>query len=160
MKRVRRLAFCIIAVGVGSCAPAQKAQVDVIPLEASDRSAKQPGCSMPVLYSEPSRIFRKTTIIEGWGALGHEGEILDSAKKSACEVGADALLILTDRNQVGKKKLLYGVGANGKEREDTPAVMDNGEAEFIRDAEHTPGIGEPNHSGCYIDAVAIVYGNK
>lgn len=160
MNGVRRLAFCIIAVGVCSCTPAQQAQIDVIPLEASDHSAKQPGCSMPVLYSEPSRIFRKTTIIEGWGALGDEGEILESAKKSACEVGADALLILTERNQVGKKKLLYGVGANGKEREDTPAVMDNGEADFIRDAEHTPGIGEPNHSGCYIDAVAIVYGNK
>jgi hypothetical protein len=160
MNRVRRLAFCIVALGVCSCAPAQKAQIDVIPLEASDHSAKQPGCSMPVLYSEPRGMFRKTTIIEGWGALGHEDEMLELAKKSACEVGADALLILTERNQVGKKKLLYGIGANGKEREDTPAVMGNGEAEFIRDAEHKPGVGEPNHAGCYVDAVAIVYGKK
>jgi len=160
MTRVSRLVFCILAAGVGACAPVQKEQIDVIPLEASDRSAKGPGCSMPVLYAEPIGIFRKTTIIEGWGALGSENEMLESAKNRACEVGADALLILTDRNQVGTKKLLYGVSANGKEREDTPAVMDNGEADFIRDAEHTPGVGERNHSGCYIDAVAIVYGKK
>lgn len=159
MNWVRRLAFCILTAGVG-CAPVQKDQIDVIPLQASNRSAKEPGCSMPVLYSEPTGIFRKTTIIEGWGALGHESEMLESAKNSACEVGADALMILADRNQVGTKKLLYGVGASGKEREDNPAVMDNGEADFIRDAEHTPAVGEPNHSGCYIDAVAIVYGKR
>ncbi|MGD0074849.1 MAG: hypothetical protein ABSD31_10990 [Candidatus Binataceae bacterium] len=75
-------------------------EVTVAEMEPSGRPAKPPNCTMPVLYSDPTTVYRKIAIIDARGVPGtEEKDMLPAVIRKACETGADALVIVTSRAQ-------------------------------------------------------------
>lgn len=72
----------------------------VTEIQPSGRPSKPPGCDMPVLRQEPATDYTRIALIEGTGSVyGNEDKVLPLVKRRGCEVGADALLILTSTKE-------------------------------------------------------------
>jgi hypothetical protein len=154
----RRLFFSLVlSTGcAGLCADSPT--VTVSQIEPYEHSAKPSDCSIPVLYSEPKGKFRKIAIIEGWDDPEHRAELFTAIIRSACETGADALLIIADRAQTSER-LVYDPSNEEPGAAGNPsAEVDTGQA-IIR-KEHTARIGEAGHAGYYIDAYAFVLNSQ
>jgi hypothetical protein len=111
---------------------------------------------MPVLTSEPTVPYNQVAIIDVWADISkNEAGVLPELKRRACATGAQALLILNAKSQ-DVKSLLYGATPNETETQVTSANNTPNQAgQYIKMMEHTRRIGEPGHSGFYVDAVAI-----
>jgi hypothetical protein len=146
-------------VGVAGCwSGARPTEVMVSQVSTEVHPAKPPDCNMPILTAEPTVAYKQVAIVEAWADITKKGkDVLPELKRKACATGAQALLILNAKSQ-DVKSLLYGATPNSTETEVTAANNTPNQAgQYIQMMEHTRRIGEPGHSGFYIDAVAIDY---
>ena len=94
------LACALLSAGCTHAVIHGPPEVTVAEMEPSGRAAKDPNCTMPVLYSEPTTEYRKVALIDALAAPGTtEKEMLPSIVRKACETGADALVIVTSKAQ-------------------------------------------------------------
>lgn len=150
-------AFAVAAAG---CSQQRPTSVMVTQVSDVIHPAKAPDCKMPILTEEPAARYQQVAIVEAWADLTDTAAtVLPKLRRKACATGADALLILNSKKQ-DVKSLLYGADPNRTETEVTASNDSSNQAgEYIQMMEHTRRIGEPGHSGFYIDAVAIDYDN-
>jgi hypothetical protein len=128
----------------------------VSPLATLSKPAKGDGCAMRVLAGEPSNPYHQIAIVEGWGEVGQESEVLRAVRNKACETGADALLVVTGNSQFHREQV-YGVTPNRLAEEVWGASANYEPGHYINEKEYKPQIGEFGHSGYYLDTVAIVF---
>lgn len=91
------LALLVVASATSACHRVLNlpTQVTVTEIEPSDRAARSPDCTLPVLRSAPKEKFLKIAIIEGVGDVyGDESKVMPAVIRKACETGADAILIV------------------------------------------------------------------
>jgi hypothetical protein len=120
-----------------------------------DRPPKPANCVMTVLHTEPLTDHRRIAIVEAWGAVGQEEEVLATLKSTGCETGADALVIVEDQSQANAATAKFGLPETTQEEEDKMDLTQG--QRHKRDV--APAIGEAGHPGYYLDSVAIVYDN-
>ena len=160
-ERIRILTLCMylsMTIGLAACAGhfAADPEVTVSQIEPSGHAVKAADCSMDVLYSEPTVAFRKIAIVEGWADSNvQRGDLFEAIKRAACGTGADALLVISDRAQTTHRSVYDPDNEQPGEAGDNSASEDKGKA--ILEKEHVSKIGEPGHSGYYIDTVAVVF---
>ena len=118
-----------------------------------DRPPKSDNCFMPVLQTEPLTDHRRIAIVEAWGAVGQEDQVLAALKNKGCETGADALVVVEDRSQANPAIAKFGLPESTRDEE---ARSDLSQGQRYK-KELTPQIGEAGHPGYYLDSVAIVY---
>jgi hypothetical protein len=95
-------------------------------------------------------------MVEAWGAVGQEDQVLAALKSSGCETGADALVIVADQSQVNPATARFGLPESTQQEEDKSDLTQSERYE-----KHiTPAIGKAGHPGYYLDSVAIVYDQK
>ena len=151
---------CKLIVVVIACLVAAGCASQPIPPKASftqtatfDRPPKPAECYMPVLQTEPLTDHRRIAIVEAWGAVGQEEQVLTALKSSGCETGADALVIVEDQSQANPAAAKFGLPETTQDEE---AKMDLTQGQRHK-KDVTPAIGEAGHPGYYLDSVAIVY---
>lgn len=150
-------AFALVAL-LGGCATHgyRPPQVSITQLETFTRPAKEPDCSMPVLYDEPKSKYRKIAIVEGWaGSVDQQTELLEAIKRKACETGADALLIIQQTSQTTNSLLDSGEIQSGDEEPAKRSGLDIATRRQMSD--HFTQQGERAYRGYYIDAAATIY---
>jgi len=108
---------------------------------------------MTVLYTEPLTEHRRIAIVEAWGAVGQEEQVLTALKSTGCQTGADALVIVENQSQANAATAKYGLPETTQEEE---SRMDLTQGQRHK-KEVTPAIGEAGHPGYYVDSVAIEY---
>ena len=149
--------FSALAISAAGCATVTKKtlQVDLTQLAPYVHAAKPPNCAMPVMESMPIGDYKQVAIVEAWGSLADETpDLLPALTRRACEAGADALVIINSQHQ-DIKHLLYAATPNETFNEASKTNSFAAPGDYMRAAEHTRRIGEAEHSGFYIDAVAI-----
>src|SRR5712692_9045591 len=123
-------------------------QVAITQLGPYVNAAKDPGCKMPVLGAMPLANYTQVAIVEAWADLKDDQEqVLPALKRKACETGADALVILNSRHQ-DIKQLLYQATPNEQMNETTQQDVLAGQADYIKEMEHTRRIGEAGTTAC------------
>jgi hypothetical protein len=157
---VRRLplaaAILALAVAAGCSTHHDPPQVMVTPLTEYTSAAKGQGCAMPVLVGNPARTYKQIAIVEGWGDVDQGPEVIEAARRRACETGADALVVVTGKAQRVTKQL-YGVTPNDTADAAISGGSDVKHGQYIHQQEYRPAPGEAGHTGYYLDTVAIVY---
>ncbi len=146
------LAFAwLSAAGCASVPPPPKASFTQT--ANFDRPPKPADCYMPVLQTEPLTNHRGIAIVEAWGAIGQDEQVLAALKSRACETGADALVIVEDQSQADSKIAKFGLPESTLDEE---AKMDLTQGQRYK-KDLVPEIGQAGHPGVYLDSVAIVY---
>ncbi len=150
--------LAVLSLGAAGCSTQRPTEVMVSQVSPDVDPAKPPDCNMPILTSEPTVRYKQVALIDVWADITKkQTDVLPELKRKACATGAQALLILNAKSQ-DVKSLLYGATPNETETEVTSANSTPNQAgQYIQMMEHTRRIGEPGHSGFYIDAVAIDY---
>jgi hypothetical protein len=109
---------------------------------------------MTVLYTEPLTDHRRIAIVEAWGAVGQEEQVLATLKSTGCQTGADALVIVEDQSQANPATAKFGLPESTQDEEE--------KMDLTQGQRHkkylAPAIGEAGHPGYYLDSVAIEYG--
>ena len=149
--------FFMLAMSATGCATVTKKtlQVDITQLAPYVHAAKAPNCTMPVMESMPIGDYKQVAIVEAWGSLADETpDLLPALTRRACEAGADALVIINSQHQ-DIKHLLYAATPNETFTEASKKSSFAAPGDYMRAMEHTRRIGEAEHNGFYIDAVAI-----
>lgn len=130
--------------------PAPSATVS--PMTSYMLPAKAPGCAVQVLDTMPLARVRQLALIDAWGdQQASDTDLLPVLKSKACEVGADAVVITSDKSQ--------------HEGEQLPGYDDkvgsniNNKAANVSKRTHDPTVGEPGHGGHYMSGVAIAFTN-
>lgn len=129
--------------------------VEVSPLAQYRNPAKPLDCDMEVLLVEPVRRYTKIAIVEGWADENEHDKLINALRRRACKTGADALLVSDQRGQSTPLHLYRATPNDLSEEVSSGANLEPGY--YLHKEEHIPKIGEPGHSGFYIDATAIVY---
>jgi len=155
--RIPIAAATLMLLGLGGCSTHHDPpQVMVTPLTDYTSAAKGPECAMPVLVGPPPRTYKQIAIVEGWGNLDQGAEVIEAARRSACETGADALMIVTGKSQKVVKNL-YDATPNDTADAANSGGSDVRHGQYIHQQEYQPAPGEAGHTGYYLDTVAIVY---
>jgi hypothetical protein len=143
-------AIQLAIVGCASSIPPPEATVS--PLSATMRPAKAPYCPMPLLYERPVSAYKQLAIVDAWGdETAKDSEVMRVLKRKACEAGADAVVITSNKKQEEGDLLPgYGPGAHTEVNGEQAGVN-------VSQREHAPTIGELGHSGHYISGIAIIY---
>lgn len=122
----------------------------VSPMTSSMRPAKAPNCPLQVLYSMPPASIQQLALIDTWGdEEASDSDLLPDLKKSACEIGADAVVITSDKSQHEGDQL--------EGYDDKVGSNINNKAANVSQRMHDPTVGEVGHKGHYLSAVAIVF---
>jgi hypothetical protein len=150
--------FGALVISASGCSTARTPmQVSVTQLAPYVNAAKDPSCMIPVLNTMPAGTYTQIAIVEAWADLKDtNNDVLPALQRKACETGADALVILNSTHQ-DIKQLLYQASPNEQLNETTQKDVYADQGAYIREMEHTRGLGEAGHNGLYIDAVAITY---
>ena len=157
--RMRR-AVALVAIVVVECMFAAACALPAAPPKASftqtdafDRPPKPDGCSMPVLNTEPLTAHRRIAIVEAWGAVDQQDQVLAALKSKGCETGADALVVVEGQSQLNPHIAQFGLPETVESEEEK---MDKTQGQRHKN-DIAPAIGETGHPGYYLDSVAIVY---
>ena len=141
---------CLLVAG---CASKPAPRASFTQTATFDRPPKPADCFMTVLYTEPLTEHRRIAIVEAWGAVGQEEQVLAALKSTGCQTGADALVIVEDQSQANAATAKFGLPETTQEEE---SRMDLTQGQ--RHKKYlAPAIGEAGHPGYYLDSVAIVY---
>jgi hypothetical protein len=141
----------VAAAGCASQPPPPKASFTQT--ATFDRPPKPADCFMPVLGTEPLTDHRRIAIVEAWGAVGQENQVLLALKGSGCETGADALVMVEDQSQTNPAIAKFGLPESTQDEEDKTDLTQG--QRYKKDL--PPEIGQAGHPGYYLDSVAIVY---
>jgi hypothetical protein len=124
----------------------------VSPMTSTMRPAKGPNCPLQVLYSMPSNSIQQLALIDTWGdEEANDADLLPELKGKACEIGADAVVITSDKSQHEGDQL--------PGYDDKVGSNINNKAANVSQRTHDPTVGEVGHKGHYLSAVAIVFTN-
>jgi hypothetical protein len=86
--------------------------VTVAQIEASGHPAKDPNCPMPILHNDPLADFRKVAIIEAVGnVFAKETDVMPVVTRKACEIGAEAIIIVASKSQTSENLTGYYINA-------------------------------------------------
>jgi hypothetical protein len=142
---------CLLAASCASVPPPPSASFTQT--ATFDRPPKPDDCFMPLLQREPLTDHRRIAIVEAWGAVGQEDQVVASLRSKGCETGADALVIIEGQSQADSHIAKFGLPESTQDEE---AKMDMTQGQrYYKDL--PAGIGKPGHPGYYLDSVAIVY---
>jgi hypothetical protein len=141
-----------IAMLAGGCfeveVPAPSATVS--PMTAVMRPARPPNCSLEVLHSMPAADVQQLALVDTWGdESAKDRDLLQVLKRKGCEVGADAVVITSDKSQHEGDQL---PGYDTKVGSDVANNAANVSARM-----HDPTVGEVGHGGHYMSGVAIAF---
>ena len=151
----RGLVICLAMVCLAGwgCSSSQPPEANILQIDSMDRPPKPPDCSLPILHSELlASGYRRVAIVEAWGKSDQENAVLDAVRRGACEIGADALLIVSSQSQVDGR-----ISTEGIPKTSDAAESDSSSRVHSYEEGLAPGIGEPGHAGYYIDAVALIH---
>jgi hypothetical protein len=122
----------------------------VSPMTSVMRPAKAPNCPLQVLNTMPATDVQQLALVDTWGdQSAKDADLLPVLKSKACEVGADAVVITSDKSQhEGEQLEGYDaqVGSNI-----------NNKAANVSQRMHDPTVGEVGHGGRYMSGVAIAF---
>lgn len=152
----RALAATLAAVAllVAGCYEAEvpTPSATVSPMTPYMRPAKAPDCSLQILHTMPIRDVQQLALVDAWGDESiKDADLLPVIKRKACEVGADAVVITSDKSQHEGAQLpgyddKVGSNVGG---EDAPGN--------VSERLHDPSVGETGHKGHYMSGVAIAF---
>jgi hypothetical protein len=145
-------ALLAVAVLESGCAHVQlhAPAVSATPMGNYMLPAKAPDCAMPVLHAMPGRDFHQVAIVEVYAdRSAPDDELRELLQRKACEAGADALVITTDRAQ--KEGDLIRGSAAGQPN------VGPGSEDPEYGPKHHPVVGEVGHALRYVSGIAIVY---
>lgn len=129
--------------------PAPSATVS--PMTPYMRPAKAPDCPLQVLYTMPLSDVQQLALLDAWGdQKTNDADLLPVIKRKACEVGADAVVITSDKSQ-REGEQLPGFDARAE------SVGGPGEPANVSKRMHDPTVGEVGHKGHYMSGVAIAF---
>jgi hypothetical protein len=143
------VAWIVLTAGLAmlsACAQQQKdsPQATLSWIVPQTRAAKPADCPMKMLYAPPNDDYQQIAIVEVFDDYdADQREVIELARRKACESGADALVVLENAQQT-----LDGTAATGAASR-TIVV-----GEGIRDQ---PDTGQAGHKGRFFDGAAIVY---
>ena len=149
------LAVCLLS----ACSLARTSEPQILITSIDDApAAASSHCPLPLVYTEPSTKYRKIAIVEGYGAVGQDQEVIAAAQQAACETGADALLVVSSVAQDGVN-LNPQIGQQGadaltRNSSDTAKLMLSGV--LVKGEKPT----KPGRAGFFLEEYAIVYGDR
>jgi hypothetical protein len=128
--------------------PAPSATVS--PMTSTMRPAKGPNCPLQVLSTMPTVDVQQLALVDTWGdQSANDADLLPVLKSKACEVGADAVVITSDKSQHEGDQL---VGWDSKVGSTVASKNAN-----VSQRMHDPTVGEVGHGGHYMSGVAIAF---
>jgi hypothetical protein len=142
-----------IALSIAGCfefeVPAPSTTVS--PMTSVMRPAKAPDCPIQVLTTMPTTDFQQLALLDTWGdQSAKDVDLLPVLKRKACEIGADAVVITSDKSQHEGDQL---VGWDSGTSSTVSAKTAN-----VSQRMHDPEVGEVGHGGHYMSGVAIAFG--
>jgi|SRR5690348_7189240 hypothetical protein len=142
-------AFAMLAAGCFEAeVPAPSATVS--PMTPYMRPARAPNCSLQVLETMPAADVQQLALVDTWGdQSAKDTDLLPVLKRKACEIGADAVVITSDKSQHEGDQLA------GYDDKVGSAVSNN--AANVTQRMHDPNVGEVGHGGHYMSGVAIAF---
>jgi len=145
-------ALAAMAMLVSGCyvmeIPAPSATVS--PMTSEMRQAKAPDCPLQVLYTMPASDVQQLALVDTWGdEVTNDAGLLPVLKRKACEIGADAVVITSDKSQHEGEQL---AGYDDKVGDNVSNTAAN-----VSQRQHDPTVGEVGHKGHYLSAVAIAF---
>ena len=146
------LALAAIALFIGGCFEFEvpTPSTTVSPMTSVMRPAKAPDCPIQVLNSMPTTDFQQLALLDTWGdQSAKDVDLLPVIKRKACEIGADAIVITSDKSQhEGDQLVGWDSGASSTVSAKTANVSQR---------MHDPEVGEVGHGGHYMSGVAIAF---
>ncbi len=128
--------------------PAPSATVS--PMTSNMRPAKAPDCPLQVLNTMPSADVQQLALVDTWGdEIANDADLLPVLKRKACEIGADAVVITSNKSQHEGDQL--------EGYDDKVGSNINNKAANVSQRMHDPTVGEVGHKGHYLSAVAIAF---
>ncbi len=153
---------CIVAVLtvclLSACSVSSRSEPQIIITPIDDvPTAASNHCPLPLVYSEPMTKYRKIAIVEGYGAVGQDQEVIAAAQQAACETGADALLVVSSVAQDGVN-LNPQIGQQGA---DALTRNSSDTAKMMLSGIHLKGEkpAKAGRAGFFLEEYAIVYGD-
>ena len=148
------VALAAIAMLAGGCfefeIPAPSATVS--PMTSVVRPAKGPNCPVQVLRTMPAADVQQLALVDAWGDQSAKDiDLLPVLKSKACEVGADAVVITSDKSQHEGEQL------EGYDASVHSNVGGHGAPANVSERMHDPTVGEVGHKGHYMSGVAIAF---
>jgi hypothetical protein len=124
----------------------------VSPMTSVIRPAKGPNCPLQVLRTMPAADVQQLALVDTWGdQSSNDADLLPVLKSKACEVGADAVVITSDKSQhEGEQLEGYDAGVHS-------SVGGHGAPANVSERMHDPSVGEVGHGGHYMSGVAIAF---
>jgi len=149
---VPAVALAVIALSIAGCfefeVPAPSTTVS--PMSSVMRPAKAPDCPIQVLTTMPTTDVQQLALLDTWGDQSAKDiDLLPVIKRKACEIGADAIVITTDKSQHEGDQL---VGWDSGPSSTVSAKTAN-----VSQRMHDPEVGEVGHGGHYMSGVAIAF---
>jgi hypothetical protein len=152
----KALAFAVAAMAalVSGCFEAEipAPSATVSPMTPYMRPAKAADCPLQVLHTMPPSDIQQLALVDTWGdQTATDADLLPVLKRKACEVGADAVVITSDKSQHEGEQLSgydASVGSN---------VGGHGAPANVSERMHDPNVGELGHGGHYMTGVAIAF---
>jgi hypothetical protein len=141
-----------VALLVSGCfeldVPAPSATVS--PMTSVMRPAKAPDCPLQVLNTMPAADVEQIALVDAWGdQSANDADLLPLLKRKACEIGADAVVITSDKSQhEGDQLVGWDAGVHS-----TVASKNANVSQRM----HDPSVGEVGHGGHYMSGVAIAF---
>src|SRR5271165_1478718 len=97
---VLAIALAAMAVVLSGCFEAEipAPSATVSPMTSEMRPAKGPNCPLQVLQTMPDSDVKQLALIDTWGdEVANDADLLPTLKSKACEIGADAVVITSDK---------------------------------------------------------------
>jgi len=146
------IALTAIALFVSGCfeleIPAPSATVS--PMTSTMRPARAPNCPLQVLHTMPTADVQQLALVDTWGdQSAKDADLLPVLERKACEIGADAVVITSDKSQHEGEQL---EGYDTKVGSNVANTAAN-----VSQRMHDPSVGEVGHGGHYMSGVAIAF---
>lgn len=148
------IALAAMAMFAGGCFEAEipAPSATVSPMTSVMRAAKAPNCPLQVLHTMPAADVQQLALVDTWGdQSAKDTDLLPVLKRKACEVGADAVVITSDKSQHEGDQLA------GYDTKVGSAVGGHGAPANVSERMHDPTVGEVGHGGHYMSGVAIAF---
>jgi hypothetical protein len=146
------VALAAMALFIGGCFEAEipAPSATVSPMTSVMRPAKASNCPLQVLHTMPDADVQQLALVDTWGdQSANDADLLPVLKRKACEVGADAVVITSDKSQhEGDQLEGWDAGVHS-----TVASKNANVSQRM----HDPSVGEVGHGGHYMSGVAIAF---